>query len=173
MKLRLLTQIIVEISKEFQNVIIQKDQQIQSLREHINYLSKKTNEQERYSSKNCLIISNLPLVTGISYSVDVILFPKDYMGVIVNEWDLHACHRLSKLSSELSPPAVIVRFLHFNVKDKIWGRKYMLKGKTNPKKNNSRYFHKKHLRKQIRIIWTMLEAWVARQPRTTRCLKSW
>ena len=67
---------IIEVFKEFQNEIIQKDQQIQSLRENINYLSKKTNEQERYSSKNCVIVSNLPLVTGTSYSADVILFLK-------------------------------------------------------------------------------------------------
>ena len=33
----------------------------------------------------------------------------------------------------MNPPGVIVRFLHFNVKDKIWSRKYTLKGKTNPK----------------------------------------
>ena len=67
---------IIEVFKEFQNEIIQKDQQIQSLRENINYLSKKTNEQERYSSQNCVIVSNLPLVTGTSYSADVILFLK-------------------------------------------------------------------------------------------------
>ena len=42
---------IIEISKEFQNEIIQKDQQLQALREDINYLSKKMNEQERYLSK--------------------------------------------------------------------------------------------------------------------------
>ena len=46
----------IENLKEFQNETIQKDQQIQSLREDIIYLSKKTNEQDRYSSKNYLII---------------------------------------------------------------------------------------------------------------------
>ena len=125
---------IIENLKEFQNEIIQKDQQVQSLREDIKYFSKKTNEQERYSSKNCLIISNLPLVTGISYSADVILFLKEYLGVIVNEWDLQACHPLFKFYSELNSTAVIVRFLDFNVKDRIWRRKYILKGRTNPKK---------------------------------------
>ena len=83
---------------------------MQSLHEDRNYLSKKTNEQERYSSKNCLIISNLPLVTGISYGADVIPFLKDDLGVIVNEWDLQACYPLSKFYSELNPPAVIVKF---------------------------------------------------------------
>ena len=108
---------VIEILKEFQNEIIQKDQQIQSLRDDINYLSEKTNEQERFSSKNCLIISNLPLVTGISCA-GVILFLKDYLGVIVNEWDLQAYHPLSKFYKELKPPVVIVRFLHFKVKDR-------------------------------------------------------
>ena len=51
----------------------------------------------------------------------------------MNKWDLQACHPLSKLYSELHSLAVIVRFLHLNVKDTNWGRKYMLNGKTNPK----------------------------------------
>ena len=74
------------------------------------------------------------MVTGISDSADVIIFHKDYLGVIVNEWDLQACHPRSKLYSELKPPAVIVGVLHFNIKDRIWGRKHMLRGKTNTKK---------------------------------------
>ena len=67
-----------EILKEFQNENIEKDQQRQTLREDINYLSKKTNEQERYARTKFLIISNLPLVMGISYSADVILILKGY-----------------------------------------------------------------------------------------------
>ena len=83
------------------------------------------------------------MVTGISYSADVILSLKEYLGVKVIEWNLQVRHIVSKFDSELNPPAVIVRFLHFKVKDRIWGRKYMLKGMTNPKKISPNNFTKK------------------------------
>ena len=120
---------IIEYLREFKTENMQEDKQMKSLHEDIKYLSKKTNEQEPYSSKNCLIISNLPFLTGFSYSADVILFLKIYLGIIVNEWDRQPCHPLSNVYNEMKQPAVIVRFLTFNVKYRYLGRKYKLKDK--------------------------------------------
>ena len=125
---------IIENLQKLQNEIIHKDQQIHFSRADIKYLSKETNKREHYSSKNCLVISNLPFVTGVSHSANVLLLLNEYLGLIVNEWDLKACHTLCKVYSELNSQAVFVKFLLADVKDEIWGQNYMLKAKANPKK---------------------------------------
>ena len=124
--------LIPKILRIFQTELVHKDEEITKLKEDVSYLSKKINEQERYNSKNCLIITNLPLVSGDSYFKDVVTFLRDYLGIMINETDLQACHPLGSLTNRNKPPNVIVRFLHFFTKDRVWARKYQLKGKINP-----------------------------------------
>ena len=109
------------------------------MKEDVCYLSKQINEQERYNSKNCIIVSNLPLTSGISNFKDVTQFLREYLGIVVQETDLQACHPLGKFTDRRQPPNVIVRFLHFYTKDRIWARKYQLKGKMNPINNKTIY----------------------------------
>ena len=124
--------LIPQILRILQTELVHKDEEIAKLKEDVSYLSKKINEQERYNSKNCLIITNLPLVSGDSYFKDVVTFLRDYLGIMINETDLQACHTLGSMTNRNNPPNVIVRFLHFFTKGRVWARKYQLKGKTNP-----------------------------------------
>ena len=124
--------LIPQILRILQTELVHKDEEIAKLKEDVSYLSKKINEQERYNSKNCLIITNLPLVSGDSYFKDVVAFLRDYLGIMINETDHQACHPLGSMTNRNKPPNVIVRFLHFFTKDRVWARKYQLKGKINP-----------------------------------------
>ena len=52
---------------------------------------------ERYSSKYCVILQNLPLSSG-NLTQDVLAFFNDVMGVEVNSYDLKACYPLGPVS---------------------------------------------------------------------------
>ena len=75
--------IVSQICRLFQAELKAKDSEINSLKEDVRYLSKQINEQERYNSKNCIIVSNLPLTSGISYFKDVTQFLREYLGIVV------------------------------------------------------------------------------------------
>ena len=52
-----------EFLSELVSNINEKDQVITTLQKEVCYLNKKVNELERYSSKDCIIIQNLPLLS--------------------------------------------------------------------------------------------------------------
>ena len=135
--------IVSQICSLFQAELKAKDSEINSLKEDVRYLSKQFNEQERYNSKNCIFVSNLPLTSGISNFKDVTQFLREYLGIVVQETDLQACHPLGKFTDRRQPPNVLVRFLHFYSKDRIWARKYQLKGKMNPINNKPIYLRER------------------------------
>ncbi len=133
---------ILEIFQALTANIKEKDGIISQLQNDVRYLCKNFNEQERYSSKTCVIIRNLPLVTGVSYVADVIDFLQKYLGISIKEWDLQACHPLARSDK----PNVIVKFVHYYVKDRVWARKLFLNKKVNPL-NNWPIFMNKRLSK--------------------------
>ena len=57
-----------------------KDSEIRNLSNRVNYLEVKVNELERYSSKDCVIIQNLPMLHG-----NII---RDVLGYSTIFWDL-------------------------------------------------------------------------------------
>ena len=60
-----------------------KDDIIDGLQNRVHFLENKVNEMERYSSKDCVILQNLPLSSGY-FTQDVLAFLNDVMGVEVN-----------------------------------------------------------------------------------------
>ena len=83
----------------------EKDRKIASLEEHVNILSKKVNEIEeieRYSSKDCFIINNLPLMSN--YWVDVLGFFHAALNIKVDRDQIVACHPLGPIKDVSNPP---------------------------------------------------------------------
>ena len=102
-----------------------KDNIIVELQNRVHFLEKKNNEMERYSSKDCIILQNLPLRSG-NFTQDFLTFFNEVMGVEVNSYDLKACHPLSPVSQN-QKCMVIVKFVYFDIKNRIYGRKKLLK----------------------------------------------
>ena len=81
---------------------------------------------ERYSSKDCVILQNLPLRSG-NFIQDVLVFFNEVMGVEVISYDLKACHPLNPVSQN-QKFVLIVKFVYFDIKkNRIYGRKKLLK----------------------------------------------
>ena len=102
-----------------------KDDIIVELQNRVHFLENKVNEMERYSSKDCVILQNLLLRSG-NFTQDVLTFFNEVMGVEVNSYDLKACHPLGPVSLN-QKCVVIVKFVYFDIKNRIYGRKKLLK----------------------------------------------
>ena len=107
-----------------------KDDIIVELQNRVHFLDNKVNEMEIYSSKDCVILQNLPLRSG-NFTQDVLTFLNEVMGVEVNSYDLKACHPLGPVSQN-QKCVVIVKFVYFDIKNRIYGRKKLLKDFLHP-----------------------------------------
>ena len=107
-----------------------KDDIIVGLQNWVHFLENKVNEMERYSSKDCVILQNLPLRSG-NFTQDVLAFFNEVMGVEENSYDLKACHPLGPVSRN-QKCAFIVKFVYFDIKNRVYGRKKLLKNFLHP-----------------------------------------
>ena len=94
------------------------------------FIENKVNEMERYSSKDCVILQNLPFNSG-NFTQNVLAFFNEVMGVEVNSYDLKACHPLSP-ARQNQKCVVIEKFVYFDIKNRIYGRKKLLKDFLHP-----------------------------------------
>ena len=122
-KLKGLLQGIIENVKGEDDIILE-------LQNRVHLLENKVNEMERYSSKDCVIMQNLPLRSG-NFTQDVLTFFNEIMGVEVNSYDLKACHPLGPVSQN-QKCVIIVKFVYFEIKNRINGRKKLLKDFLHP-----------------------------------------
>ena len=130
------------LSKLIQN-LQEKDKTIETLEQKVAYLETSVNRIERYTSKDSIIIQNLPLISGNNLVADVINFFSRVFQTQVNEQDLVACHFLGQVKDIKFPPPVIVKFVHFWKKDRIWARKYWLRNFGNPVNNKPVFMHER------------------------------
>ena len=78
--------------------------------------------QARYSSKDSLFLENLPLDGKQSLPEIVTSFLGEYITFQTNPGNFKACHVLGR--GQLNyPPAIIVKFIYFQEKNEIYGRK--------------------------------------------------
>ena len=96
-----------------------KDDIIVELQNRVHFLENKVNEMEI-----------LPLRSG-NFTQDVLAFFNEVMGVEVNSYDLKACHSLGPVSQN-QKCVVIVKFVYFDIKKRIYGRKKLLKDILHP-----------------------------------------
>ena len=130
----------------------EKDRKIASLEEHVNILSKKVNEIERYSSKDCIIINNLPLMHGSNYWVDILGFFHAALNIKVDRDQIVACHPLGPIKDVSNPPAFIVKFVYFDIKDRVWGRKHFLRDYSNPVNSKPVYLYERLTKRDSQLL---------------------
>ena len=85
---------------------------------------------ERYSSKDCVFLQNVPLRSG-NFTQDVLAFFNEVMGVEVNSYDLKACHPFGPVNQN-QKCVVIVKFVYFDIKNRIYDRKNLLNDFLHP-----------------------------------------
>ena len=95
-------------------------------------------DQERYTSKDCLIIDNLPIFDQQWPMIDNVLkFVEQFLGFTVNFADIKACHPLPRKLNQAIPP-VIVKFVYFDQKNQIYFRRVQLGNRTHYNPSNNR-----------------------------------
>ena len=117
---------------KFNEIIQERDSEVTLLRNKVADLEARVIEQEIYSSKNCLIIENLPIEDrNAPLSLQVCHFFQKFLNHETRPNNFKACHYLGKWQNDTFPPAVIVKFLFFDKKNELLGRKSWLPRKTN------------------------------------------
>ena len=115
----------------WRRIVTCKKQLIDGLQNRVHFLENKVNEMERYSSKDCVILQNLPLRSG-NLTQDVLAFFDEVMGVEVNSYNLKAYHPLGRVSQN-QKFVVIMKFVYFDIKkNRIYSRKKLLKNFLHP-----------------------------------------
>ena len=106
---------------KFNEIIQERDSEISLLRNKVADLEARIIEQEIYSSKDCLIIENLPIEDrNAPLSHQVCQFFQKFLNHETRPNNFKACHYLGKWQSNKFPPAVIVKFLFFDEKTSYW-----------------------------------------------------
>ena len=117
---------------KFNEIIQERDSDITLLGNKVADLEARVIEQEIYSSKDCLIIDNLPIEDrNAPLSHQVCHFFQKFLNHETRPNNFKACHYLGKWQSNTFPAAVIVKFLFFDEKNEVLGRKSWLSRKTN------------------------------------------
>ena len=105
---------VFEFLTELVSNIKEKDKVITTLQKENFYLNKKVNELERYSSKDCIINQNLPLLSPNQSLVEVVVrLLNEELRIKVMSSDIVPCHFLARFKGTKNPPAVILNFVYF------------------------------------------------------------
>ena len=129
-----------------------KDEIILDLANKVDDLEQRVSAQERYSSKDCLILENLPIVNNqVPLSHQVCNFLAQFLQYKTSPSNFKACHLLGTWKNINYPPAVIVKFLNFGEKSEIYNRKSWLANIRNPN-NNKQIFLKERLPPADRLL---------------------
>ena len=104
-----------------------KTNKIRCLEDKVEVLETQVAEQEKYSSKDCIIIENMPIHrSNDPLSHQVCPFLQTHMDHQTTPASFKACHFLGKWKNDRFPPAIIVKFIYFGEKDSIYSRKSAL-----------------------------------------------
>ena len=119
---------IKKILSSMYTMIEEKDKVIHPLQNRVTDLELRISEQERYSSKDCLIFNNAPITQDGDLWNQMASFINDFMGYKIQPGAFKACHVLGKGHGD-KPPAVIIKFLYFQDKNEVYLRRPMLASK--------------------------------------------
>ena len=133
--------------------IKKQNAQIRELRNEVTDLKERISEQEKYSSKDTIIINNLPLLQDADLVSSVLYFFKTFLDIQLLREDLKACHFLGKCSDINKPPPVVVKFVYFHQKNDVYVRRSMLgkRGKQNPINTENIYINERLPKEQLLI----------------------
>ena len=120
----------------------EKDQIITRLQNNITDLEVRVCGQERYTSKDCVIMENLPLVDDkdLTLSQQVCNFLRNFLNNDTTPSNFKACHFFGPWRDLNRPPAVIIKFIYFEEKNEVYSRRSWLASVKNPKNGYSIFF---------------------------------
>ena len=108
-----------------------KNTRIAELESEVARMKIKLNQLNRYQSKDCLFVRNLPFSSNRTYLSDVIDIIQNVLNVNIEPRGLKACHPLVR-GLPFNPPPFIAKFVYFDQKERMWTRKGLLRNYRNP-----------------------------------------
>ena len=110
-----------------------KDERIVQLENRVASLELRVSQQEKYSSKDCIIIENMPLRRSDQpLTHHVCQFFSEILQCSTQPSNFNACHSLGPWKDLNYPSAIIVKFIYFGEKNEIYGRRSWLRQVKNP-----------------------------------------
>ena len=126
---QILTELVTNLRK--------KDEQITYPENKVAGLESRVDECETYSSKQYLIMENLPITNDINgnvphFSHQVCDFLKQHVNYETHPSNYRACHPLKPWKNEAYSPATFVKVMYVSEKNEIYGQKSWLARSLNP-----------------------------------------
>ena len=118
----------------FERDRLEKEKVIKDLKEEVTYLRGKmdnitaeTDRQEQYSGRNCLLIHGLPESKNENTDLIAMEAIETKMNIKITENDIDRTHRIRKPKNNGKPRPVIIKFVRYNDRKKIFSSKKLLK----------------------------------------------
>ena len=110
----------------------QQEQEIAKLRENKKNMNDRLRCQERYSRKDCVLISNPPFEARNSADVtrDTLKFFQNFLGMKIDYNRLKACHLLPGNNAKTNS-TVICKFIFYQDKIDVYKKRRSLRNKKN------------------------------------------
>ena len=131
-----------QIMIKFTDLLKEKDQTIIALENRVTDLELRVSEQERFSSKDCVIVQNAPVTAEGDLWAQMAGFFTQYLGYRCNPEAFKACHPLGSFRRD-SQKTVIVKFIYFHDKNEIFSRRALLAHKPNNFNNMPIYINER------------------------------
>ena len=101
---------------QLQKEVREKDSKLEEMRCETEALEERVGKQEQYSSKDTIIIINLPIYdANLPLSGNVLKFIECFLDYRLQIGDIKDCHLLPKTENQ-SVPSVVVKFVYFHPK---------------------------------------------------------
>ena len=111
---------------QLQREVREKDSKLEEMRCEIEALEERVGKQEQYSSKDLIIIDNLPIYdVNLPLLGNVLKFFECFLDYRLQIGDIKACQLLPKTEKQ-SVPSVIVKFVYFHHKIDIYNSRMVL-----------------------------------------------
>ena len=118
----------------FERDRLEKEKIIKHLEEDVTYLRGKgdditaeTDRQEQYSRKNCLLIHGIPENKNENTDVLAMEVIDTKMDIKITENDIDRTHRIGKPKNNGKPRPIILKFVRYNDRKKVFFSKKLLK----------------------------------------------
>ena len=152
---------------DFERGRLEKEKIIKNLKEEVTYLRGKvdditaeTDRQEQYSRRNCLLIHGLPESKNENTDLLAMEVIETKMDIKITDNDIDRTHRIGKPKSNGKSKPVIIKFVRYNDRKKIFSSKKLLKDSRLSITENLTAFHMKKLTSAreifgFRNVWTV------------------
>ena len=119
---------------DFERDRFEEEKIIKDLKEEVTYLRGKvdditaeTDRQEQYSRRNCLLIHGLPESKNENTDLLAMEAIETKMNIKITDNDIDRTHRIGKPKNNGKPRPVIIKFVRYNDRKKIFSSKKLLK----------------------------------------------